>query len=298
MQRLLVTGASGFLGWNICGLAREKWTVFGVCFSQRVEIQGVNVTRADLTRFSELKRVFEEARPDAVIHAAALSNPNVCQVNPSESLRINVDASMSIAGLCADLSIPCIFTSSDLVFDGLNPPYSENDPVSPVNVYGEHKVLAEEAMLRRYPATVICRMPLMFGDGGPAAASFIEPMIRTASEGGELRLFTDEFRTPISGRVAAQGLLLALAGATGILHLGGIERVSRYDFGVLLMDRLGLRSSRLIPCRQRDVAMQAPRPPDVSFDSGRAMSLGFKPSTLIDELDHLSRNPGIRRPPP
>jgi dTDP-4-dehydrorhamnose reductase len=296
MRRLLVTGASGFLGWNICGLAREKWAVFGVCFSHRVEIPGAKMTEADLTRFSELKRVFEEARPDAVIHTAALSNPNHCQVNQSESRRINVDASSIIAGLCADLSIPCIFTSSDLVFDGLNPPYSEHDPVSPVNVYGEHKVLAEEAMLKRYPATIICRMPLMYGDGGSAAASFIEPMVRTVREGGELRLFTDEFRTPISGRVAARGLLLALSKATGILHLGGIERVSRYDFGVLLMDILSLRSSKLIPCKQRDVVMKASRPPDVSFDSGLAMRLGFKPSTLLDELRHLNRNPKFRRP--
>jgi dTDP-4-dehydrorhamnose reductase len=287
MNRLLVTGASGFLGWNICRLADTGWTVLGTCFSHEVRIHGVEMLRADLTDFRELKRVFKEARPGAVIHAAALSNPNVCQTNPSRSREINVDASINIAGLCADLQVPCVFTSSDLVFDGLNPPYSEEAPVSPVSVYGKHKVMAEEGMMKRYPQTIICRMPLMFGDAGPVAESFIQPMLTTMKSGGELKLFTDEFRTPISARVAARGLFLALSGAAGILHLGGGERISRYDFGVLMMKCFGLPENRLVPCRQREVASQAPRPPDVSLDSGRAMKMGFEPSTLIDEMKHL-----------
>ena len=287
MNRLLVTGASGFLGWNICRLAASSWTVLGVCFSHEVRIPGVGMLRADLTDFRELERVFKEARPDAVIHAAALSNPSTCQSSPARSREINVDASINIAGLCADLQVPCVFTSSDLVFDGLDPPYNEEDPVSPISVYGEHKVMAEEGMMDRYPQTIICRMPLMFGDAGPAAESFIQPMLKSMRSGGELKLFTDEFRTPISARVAARGLFLALSRAAGILHLGGGERISRYDFGVLMMKCFGLSESRLVPCRQRDVATKAPRPPDVSLDSGRAMKMGFEPSTLIEEMKHL-----------
>jgi dTDP-4-dehydrorhamnose reductase len=287
MKRLLVTGASGFLGWNICGLAQSDWTVFGTCFSHKVRTHGVGMLTADLRSYRELKRVFDEARPDAVIHAAALSNPNICQANPTDSHRINVDLSINIAGLCADSHVHCLFTSSDLVFDGRNPPYSEKDPVSPINFYGEHKVMAEEGMLERNPQTIICRMPLMFGNSGPAAESFIQPMLKTLKDGGELKLFTDEFRTPISARVAVQGLFLALARAVGILHLGGSERISRYDFGVLMMKCLGIRSGRLVPSRQQDFVMRAPRPPDVSLDNSRAVELGFEPSTLMQELEHL-----------
>lgn len=287
MAKLLITGSSGFLGWNLCQIAREEWQVYGTYFSQPVEIPEINLVQSDLRKFEELKRIFEEIKPDAVIHAAAQSQPNLCQTRPQESHEINVTASCNIAGLCADYSIPCVFTSSDLVFDGLNSPYRETDPVSPVSIYGEQKVLAEEGMLKRYPQTAICRMPLMFGDGGPAAKSFIHPMLESLRKGQELALFTDEFRTPVSGQTAAKGLLLALEKVSGRIHLGGKERISRYEFFRLLVEVLGLDEAKIITCRQQDVKMAAPRPPDVSLDSSKAYSLGYHPPSLREEFEQL-----------
>ena len=287
MKKLLITGSSGFLGWNLCQIAREEWQVYGTYFSQPVEIPEINLLQSDLRKFEELKRLFEEIKPNAVIHAAAQSQPNYCQTHPEESHEINVTASCNIAGLCADYSIPCVFTSSDLVFNGLNSPYRETDPVSPVSIYGEQKVLAEEGMLERYPQTAICRMPLMFGDGGPAANSFIQPMLESLRKGQELALFTDEFRTPVSGQTAAKGLLLALEKVNGRIHLGGKERISRYDFFRLLVEVLGLDEAKIITCRQQDVKMAAPRPPDVSLDSSKAYSLGYQPPSLREEFEQL-----------
>ena len=139
--------------------------------------------KVDLRNFQEIKRLFQDLQPAAVIHTAAQSSPNFCQIHPHESYSINVEASCNIAGLSADYSIPCVFTSTDLVFNGLNPPYSETDSVSPVNSYGEQKVLAEEGMIGRYPQTAVCRMPLMFGMATPTATSFIQPFIQTLREG-------------------------------------------------------------------------------------------------------------------
>ncbi|MBW4497806.1 MAG: NAD(P)-dependent oxidoreductase [Oscillatoria princeps RMCB-10] len=286
MKKLLVTGSSGFLGWNLCQLAKQKWQVYGTHFSHQVEIPGVKQLPADLTDFQELQRLFQEIGPDAAIHTAAQSQPNYCQTHPQESRAINVTASWNIAGLCADYSIPCAFTSTDLVFDGLNAPYRETDTVSPVSLYGEQKVLAEQGMLERYPRTAVCRLPLMFG-GAPAAKSFIQPMLRALKEGQELALFVDEFRTPVSGNAAARGLLLALENVQGRIHLGGKERVSRYDFMRLLIEVLGLSDAKIKTCRQADVKMAAPRPPDVSLDSSKAFALGYQPLCLREEFEAL-----------
>ncbi len=163
MKKLLVTGASGFLGWNICRTAKKEWKTFGTLFTRQCEIADVNIRKVDLTDSGKLKKLFQEIQPDAVIHTAAQTGPNTCQRNRAESQKINVVSSINIAGLCADYSVPCVFTSTDLVFNGLNAPYSEDDLVSPVSVYGEQKVLAEEGMLERYPNVAVCRMPLMFG---------------------------------------------------------------------------------------------------------------------------------------
>ncbi|MBD2127518.1 NAD(P)-dependent oxidoreductase [Microcoleus sp. ZQ-A2] len=287
MKKLLVTGASGFLGWNLCQLAKQEWDIYGTSFSHSVEISDITLLKVDLRDFEELKRIFQEIQPDAVIHTAAQSSPNVCQSNPEESHAINVTASCNLAGLCADYSIPCAFTSTDLVFNGLNPPYKETDSVSPVNLYGEQKVMAEEGMLERYPMTAICRMPLMFGVAAPPGQSFMQPFIQTLRERKELSLFTDEFRTPASGTTAAKGLLLALEKVNGRIHLGGKERMSRYEFGRLLVKVFELPSEGLKGCRQADVKMAASRPPDVSLDSSMAFNLGYAPLSLREELEAL-----------
>ncbi len=287
MNKLLVTGASGFLGWNICQVSQPHWQVYGTYFSHEIKDNGVNFIKVDLTDFQAIKSLFETIQPTAVIHAAAQSKPNFCQQYPEQAYPVNVTASINIAGLCSDLSIPCVFTSTDLVFDGRNPFYQETDPVSPISIYGEQKVKAEQEMVQRYPNIVICRMPLMFGNPSPHSDSFIQGFIHSLRTGKALNLFLDEFRTPVSGITAAQGLLLALGLEDNLLHLGGEERISRYDFGLLMAKILELPSELIKSCRQQDVKMNAPRPADVSLDSSKAMKLGYNPLSIREELEKL-----------
>ena len=291
MKKLLVTGASGFLGWNLCQQARLYWQVYGTYYSHSVEIPGVNLIKIDLRDFNHLKQLFQDIQPQGVIHTAAASKPNYCQIHPQESYSINVTASLNIARFCAEYNIPCVFTSTDLVFDGKNSPYTESDRVSPITYYGEQKVAAEQKMLEIYPKSAICRMPLMFGLPSPVANSFLQTFISNLQAGKELNLFVDEFRTPASAITASKGLLLAIEKQVqGILHLGGKERISRYDFGLLLADILNVSSSLINPGKQQDVIMSAPRSPDTSLDSNKAFNLGYKPRSLREELIDIVRN--------
>jgi dTDP-4-dehydrorhamnose reductase len=287
MKKLLVTGVSGFLGWHLAQLAQGEWDVYGTYLAHTVQVPNTKLSKVDLTNFVELKQLFQEIQPDAVIHTAAQSSPNFCQANPDICYPINVTASHNLAGLCADANIPCVFTSSDNVFDGLNPPYRETDAVCPINYYGEQKVLAEEGMQARYPATAICRMPLMFGAATPTAKSFIQPFIEILRAEKELKLFTDEIRTTVSATTAAKGLLMALEKVQGYLHLGGKERISRYEIGCLLIEVLQLPATGIQRCKQQDFLMAAPRPPDVSLDSSWAFSLGYAPLSVREELEIL-----------
>ena len=147
------------------------------------------------------------------------------------------------------------------------------------------KVAAEQKMLSVYPEIAICRMPLMFGLPSPVANSFIQGFIHSLKSGQELNLFTDEFRTPASATTAAQGLLLAISKQVkGILHLGGRERVSRYEFGLLLAEVLQLPKDFIRPGKQADIVMVAPRSPDTSLNSNKAFNLGYNPLSLREEL--------------
>jgi dTDP-4-dehydrorhamnose reductase len=287
MKKLLITGASGFLGWNLCQRAKSDWEVFGAFLSHTLDIPDIKLFRIDLTRYDELKGLFGRIKPHAVIHTAAITDPNFCHKNRSISRKINTEAAINMAGLCSDTGIPYLFTSSDLVFDGLNPPYVEEDEPSPVSYYGEHKALAESGIKDRYPPAVICRMPLMFGDPGPVATSFIQPLIKKMTEENGVNLFVDEFRTPVSGKDAARGIMIALDKLPEIIHLGGPERISRYEFGKLVADTFKIRDAKLNACNQEDIKMAADRPPDVSFDSSKAMDMGFEPGSLVNELKEL-----------
>lgn len=288
MKKLLVTGASGFLGWNLCQQAQANWEVYGTYFSHQVKIPGTILDQTDLKDFAALKQLFKDIKPDAVIHTAAASKPNFCQTHREESYAVNVGVATNIARLCGESNISCAFTSTDLVFDGQNPLYKETDPVCPINYYGEQKAIAEQKMSEIYPAIALCRMPLMFGLASPVSPSFLQGMVNSLKVGKEINLFTDEFRTPASAKTASQGLLLAIEKQVqGILHLGGKNRISRYDFGMLLADVLQIPTDTIKSGKQADVVMIAPRSPDTSLNSDRAFALGYQPLSLREELTNL-----------
>lgn len=288
MQKILVTGASGFLGWNLCQIARSDWEVYGTYFQHPIEIPDIKINRLDLTDPDTVSREIDRIAPDAIIHTAAASSPNFCQENPDLSYLINVTASQQLAKICASAKIPFVFTSTDLVFDGIKPPYLEIDTTCPINLYGEQKLTAELKILTAYPQVTICRMPLMFGIAPPTATSFIQPWLRSLNLAESLQLFIDEYRTPVSATTASKGLLLALEKASGqIIHLGGKERVSRYEFGRLLAEIFQFDLALIQPISQKDLKMSAPRAADVSMDSRKAIELGYQLPPLRSELQSI-----------
>ncbi len=291
---VLVTGCSGFLGWNLCRWLvknrKDNHTVFGTYNRQKFSISQVQTLPLDLTDETAIAQALQRINPAAVFHLAAAARPNWCQTNAHISQRINVTAALNLATQCADQEIDFIFTSTDLVFDGLRGNYSEDESVSPVCLYGEQKVAAELRVSDRHPTAKICRMPLMFGAAPPTSASFLQGFIEKLRSPEPLFAFTDEFRTPASAQDAAAGLVIALektvepVGGLRCLHLGGPERLSRYDFAKKLAIALALSPDQVQPGLQAELTMAAPRSPDTSLNSQRAFALGYQPGFVEHRL--------------
>ncbi len=165
----MITGASGFIGGNLAVVARESWStrnawkVIGTRNSHHPELDGVTWVDMDLTDERSVQRAFDETAPDAVVHLGAISNIDLCEREPEFARAVNVNGTRNVAEASRRLGARLISISTDNVFDGKRGDYSEDDPVSPINMYGRTKVDAEEIVRASASNALVVRIPLVFG---------------------------------------------------------------------------------------------------------------------------------------
>lgn len=226
--------------------------------------------RLDLTDFSAVRAEFRRQKPHLVIHCAALSRSPECEADPALARKLNVEVTALLAELAAE--IPFISLSSDLVFDGHDGHYSETAPVNPLSVYAETKVAAEQILLAN-PKHTIIRTSLNGGTSPTGNRGFNEQMRRAWQVGQTLKLFTDEFRSPISAAVTARAIWeLAVLNQPGLYHVAGSERLSRWQIGQLLAARCPELQPKIVPGSLKEYA-GAPRAPDTSLNCAKAQKL-------------------------
>lgn len=257
-----VTGAGGLIGsWLVRDAAR---------LAPEFSVVGLTRAHLDLTDCAAVGLRFRQDRPQLVIHCAALSRSPACQASPPLARAVNVEAAVRLAELAAE--IPFIFLSSDLVFDGRKGHYRETDPVNPLSVYGETKAEAERRVLAN-PRHTVLRTSLN-GGASPAGNRAFNEEIRLAWQAGStLKLFADEFRSPIPAVVTARAVWeIARRNQPGLYHLAGAKRLSRWQIGELLAARWPQLQPRLEAASIRDY-VGAPRPADTSLDCGKVQRL-------------------------
>ncbi|MFH1213295.1 MAG: SDR family oxidoreductase [Candidatus Neomarinimicrobiota bacterium] len=280
MKRLVITGASGFLGGHIAQYAAERFETLGLFATYRFNLKDIASQKIDLTNPPTISAVLDQFKPAIVVHNAALADPDRCENQPELARQINVVATERIATWCRQNSARLIYISTDMVFDGEKGHYSESDQPDPVSVYGRSKADAEERVLAINPETSVGRIALMYGRGifrRVYSSEWIERELRlraNQSAIAPLGLFADQFRSMLSVRNAAQAILeLAESNFRGILHIGGADRISRYDFGEKLCHHLGLPLTAIHRIYQADFKSAAPRPRDVSLNIDLARSI-------------------------
>lgn len=284
---LLITGVSGFLGWNLAKKFSKNYEIFGVWLSKEIAIPGTKCIKTDITNLKELNQLFEMVKPDLVIHCAAMSKPDECEINRDLSYRVNVLSSRWIAELSANSNSKLVFTSTDLVFDGETGNYSENCNLNPQSVYAEHKVRAELDLQTIYPQTTICRCPLMFGLAPSTADNQLPILLKQLADKQDITLFWDQFRSMASADSVSNGLLIGLNNPGIILHLGGKQRISRYQFGIEVAQAAGYPDTMIKQNSMFDNPVSAIRPRDVSLNSSKAFSLGYKPDLVSTALSKI-----------
>lgn len=286
-SRVLVSGGSGFLGGYLLERLARRYQVYAGWRSGAPPQVGTAV-RMDLSEQTSLEEVRRLA-PHYVIHNAALTRPEVCEEDPDRAQAVNVEGTRRLAEAVRDSCRCFIYCSTDLVFNGSRPNWTESDAPSPLMVYGRTKLAGEqEARTVLGPRAKVARLALLYGkgQGRSAGRTFTERMLEEARAGRPVRLFRDQYRSPLYVEDAVAGLELVLArdDIPDVLHLAGPERISRFDMGVVTLDVFGLDPSLAVAVPMEEVPSNVPRPRDVSLDIRRARSQGVDPLSVRQGL--------------
>jgi dTDP-4-dehydrorhamnose reductase len=269
-----ITGAGGLIGNYLVRTALQ--------FAPGLTVEALTRQLLDLTDFNRLRQQFVRRRPQAFIHCAALSRNPQCQADPALAWKSNVEVTSVLADLAAE--IPFVFFSTDLVFDGKTGNYNEDAPVNPLSVYAETKVAAEQIVLRN-PRHTVVRTSLNGGVSPTGDRGFNEQMRHAWGVGQTVRLFKDEFRSPIPAEVtAATTWQLLLQGQTGLYHVAGKERLSRLEIGQLLAARWPQLNPKIEAASLAEYPGAA-RSPDTSLNCEKAQKvLSFSLPCLTEWL--------------
>ncbi len=265
----LVTGATGQLGGHLLyELARTRPAarVIAVSRSPAAPPVGGAAEVVELADTDALREVIRRHGPDYVIHAGAMTAVAQCHGAPGLAERINRVATRVLAEAVADRGARMVFTSTDMAFAGDKAPYRENDPPDATSCYGRSKVAAEQD-IAELAGVLTVRIPLLFGPPRNDRATTFTRQVAALRAGEPLRLFTDEYRTPLFLPDAARALVaLARSDLDGVMHVAGPERLSRYELIERVARRLKIDKPNLIACSRLSIEAAEPRPEDLSLD--------------------------------
>jgi len=244
-MRILVTGANGQLGYEL----------------QRA-LSGEDLILADRPDYEltdpKLGDKIASTRPNLVIHTAGYTDVDGCEGDPDTAFQVNAQGTRRVAEGAAKATARLIYLSTDYVFDGKKTePYTERDPVNPLNVYGRSKLLGEQEALAVCPETLIIRTSWLYGAIGK---NFVKTILQLAATRPEIRVVNDQRGSPTYARDLAGAIArLIRQDARGLVHAGGEGECTWYEFADAIIQETG-SDCRLIPISTAESGRLAVRP--------------------------------------
>ncbi len=263
MTRILVTGASGLLGLNLCLMNWDSHTLLGLDRG-KLHDTPFELIPGDLTDPQTASRLLHTLHPEAVIHTAANANVDLCEKDPAGAQRLNAEIPGILAEAAAKASIRFLHISTDAVFDGANEsPYTETDTPNPQSVYAQSKLLGEQNVLSANPAAAVARVNF-FGWSLSGTRSLAEFFYNKLSAGQPANGFTDVHFCPLFVGDLAQMLIGMLEkDLSGLYHVVGSEALSKYEFGRRIARQFGFDEGLIRPISVQQGGLTAKRSPNL-----------------------------------
>jgi dTDP-4-dehydrorhamnose reductase len=291
-KKILLTGGSGLLGQYL-NIETAKGNEILTLYNNNVgNCDEFKCTKVDITNFNLVEEIFSTFKPNVVIHTAAVTNPIPLPGQyPKDVYNINVNATKNIAELCKQFDTKLIYISTDLVYAGYRGSMLKEDAkLIPASLYAETKLMGEMKVKETLKNYLILRTALLYGLGLNHSRCYFHKMNEELKKNKPVKLFVDQFRTPISLQDAATIITkIAQMDITNVtINLGGFERASRYEMGENLCSVAGYDKSLLQKITLDDVP-ELPKVEDVSLNTDKLQSHGFKQMSIEESISKIIR---------
>jgi dTDP-4-dehydrorhamnose reductase len=293
MKNVLITGGSGLLGQYLNIAISKKFNIHTTYRNNPGNCKEFHSSKINIRNIDELQIIFQEFNPEIVIHTAAITNP-VPKENQSakDYFETNVTSTKNIAMLCEKYKAKLIYISTDLVYAGYRGSFLKEDAkLIPASLYAETKLVGETKVKESTENYLILRTALLYGFGLNHSRCHFQTMYKDLKNGKPVKLFTDQFRTPISLADASQ-IIAQLVGMdlkSETINIGGTDRVSRYELGEMLCSSAGL-DKNLLQKITMDEIPNFPKVEDVSLNVDKLISFGLKPRSIEENIVEIIRS--------
>jgi dTDP-4-dehydrorhamnose reductase len=295
-MKILITGANGLLGQHLTKLLLEKGhTVIATGKGDaRLNLEGWGQQYVyhplDITDAIDVQTVLSSLQPEVVVHAAAMTQVDECELHSEKCERVNVTGTSQVL---VDAEIYCqhfIYVSTDFVFDGEQGNYKEDDDLKPISYYGFTKMQAEAITETSTIPWAIVRTCLVYGNTLEGTRSNIITWVKSSLEEGKtIKVVADQWRTPTYVEDLALGILLIIEKkATGIYHISGKDLLTPYDIALKTADLFSLDKSRIEKVDASTFKQPGKRPAKTGFVIEKARKeLGFEPLSFEEGMKKM-----------
>jgi len=263
---VLITGGQGQLG-------RELQRALPL-HPDRPAFLALDLPELDVTDAEAVERAVRQAKPDLVIHAAALTDTSLCEEDEALAMRVNAQGALHVAEACRRAGAALVYVSTNEVFDGARrEPYGESDEPRPVNAYGRSKLEGEKEAREVVDRLYVVRTAWLYGGG---ERDFPSKILAAASQRPELTVVTDEVATPtLAGGLAEAIARLVETGAFGVYHFTNSGACSRYEWAREVLRLAGRSDVALKPTTLAEYRPYPPKPPYTVLSNEAGARLGI-----------------------
>jgi dTDP-4-dehydrorhamnose reductase len=251
MRRILVIGAKGMLGRDLTGILHSAFS--------KDEIIGWDIEEMDIQRENESITKIEKLEPDIVIHIAAYTDVDGCELNQEKAFAVNAEGTKHVVLAASKCHARMVYLSTDYVFDGeKGEPYLESDPPHPLNAYGHSKLMGERYVQEGAQDSLIIRTQWLYG---PFGKNFVDSILRQATEKSVLSIVNDQVGSPTYTVDLARAIFdLIQLEAQGIFHVTNSDFCTWYGFGQAILRLSGVNRVKVLPISSKELGRPAARP--------------------------------------